>query len=199
MKSTASIPREPHCRCLVPVQAPRPRLFCAAVLLCLLPLHPWTLPARAQVSGASLETPGISILTPDRSMFADPRMNEPNWQPRTTVLGDETLVLAANGWKIEADLESSPERTLVAFVSKVGAVTEEDGFFYDNGAAWEMVHDIAHHNNPPCVAGDKRDGGKNYLLGSDCTPWAFPGQFPTFSTFWTTGIVWYDTRWRSSS
>ena len=193
MKSPASIPRETHCQHLSEARTPRLRLLHAALLLFALLPYPWTPPTQAQVPRTCLDAPGVLIVTSDRITFADSEHNQSNWQPRTTVLGNETLALAANGWNLPGDWEGYPERTLVAFFSEDGAVTEEDGFFNDDGTPWYGNQDIGSSDNPPCVAGDKSDKGVKYLLGNDCTPWAYPAQFPTFGThgfsYWTTSAV----------
>ena len=138
----------------------------------------------AQISRTNQNTPGISVLTPDRVMFYVGKQNQPGWEPNATALGEGTLALSANA-ELPGDYVGVTEQTLIAFFSEDGTVTEATGFFQDNGDPWDVPQDVTTHlypNNPPHIAGDKREGRTVYLLGNECTPWAFVSEFPALAS-----------------
>ena len=129
-----------------------------------------------------LNATGIRVLVPDFLPFKNAMPNQENWEPQTTAFGDGTLALAANA-EADGDASGSTERAVVAFITKDNKIVETDGFYTDAGNPWTSNNDSVRTNgNIPRIAGDLRPGGTKYLLGNECTPWAFPDLFPSYGS-----------------
>jgi len=158
--------------------------FTVLILLCL-----WVPSVQGQIPWTSLDTAGVSIVVPDRVMFADPDRRFNQSQPFVSSFDDGTLILAAN-LNTPGGFLTSLERVVVAYFTVEGSVVETDGFFMDSGEAWTSQNDqISPSSGSPSVAADKREGSTHYLLMNETTPW-WPNLFPEFgSRFRYYGLV----------
>lgn len=138
--------------------------------------------SHAQVPMTVVGFPRIAVVVPDQMLFDIDRVRWNEWGPYTSAFGDGSMLLSTN-IDTGSDFGVVTERAVVAFFSHPNSVTESEGFFSDTGEAWVTNNDVASPDRgPPRVAGDKRDGLSRYkyILASECTPWAFPIQNPSF-------------------
>lgn len=144
------------------------------------------IPVFAQIPHANPAAAGVDVLVAERVMFNNGVVNQGNWEPYTSAMGDGTLLFAANTEGLAQDgvtVEEGTERIAVAFFNPDGSVQEVPGFYSSVSPAvpWNSNNDSVRMNgNPPRIAGDKRVGMTKYLIGNECTPWSFPEVFPVW-------------------
>ena len=130
---------------------------------------------------------GATEVIPQTILFNNGVQNQSNWECYTGAFVDGTLAAVTNT-EISGDLSGVTERGVAAWFKTNNTVQEVPGFFDDSGAPWTNNNDIARTDgDPPRVAPEVREGETTmtYMFGNECTPWAYPAQFPSYGSGFT--------------
>lgn len=92
-----------------------------------------------------------------------------NWEPYASVLGTSTFLTEGNAF---AEGSTAFQRYVVALQPAAGgAMKLGEGFYADNGTAFKGQIDYSRQDgNPGRVAGDKRPGAVNFMVGGEASP-----------------------------
>jgi hypothetical protein len=125
------------------------------------------------VSLASAEDVGLTRIVPDKIVFETDLDNLDNWEPFTSVIGNEVFVVEANTFAEPVD--DLNQNYAVAFQPVSGGdVRIEQGFFGDDGTPFKgQINASRQNGNPGRVAGDRRPGATHYVVGGEASPHAF--------------------------
>ena len=94
-----------------------------------------------------------------------------NWEPYASVLGNSVFLVEGNAF---AQNSTEDQRFIVALQPVTGgAMKQVDGFYGDNGQPFSGKINLSRQDgNPGRVAGDKRPGAVNYMVGGEASPHA---------------------------
>ena len=130
-------------------------------------------PVVAVASIVSAEDAGLTRIVPDKIVFETDLDNLDNWEPFTSVIGNETFVIEANTFAEPVD--DLNQNYAVAFQPVGGGDgRSEQGFFGDDGSPYAgQINASRQNGNPGRVAGDRRPGATHYVVGGEASPHAF--------------------------
>ncbi|MBI3853153.1 MAG: HYR domain-containing protein [Verrucomicrobia bacterium] len=119
---------------------------------------------------------GLTHLVPDTILYnANPVPNLNDWEPYLSVLGTHTFLIGANTFAIPATDSPSGmlmQRFALAFQPVAGGSHRlGDFFFADDGTPYRsQINRSREHGDPGRVAGDKRPGALNFIVGGEASP-----------------------------
>jgi hypothetical protein len=121
----------------------------------------------------------------DVGIYANGVQNQSNWEMYSGAFVDGTLASVTNT-EADNDFAGVTERGVAIWYTIDNVVQENAGFLDDSGAAWTTNNDIARTDgNMPrigCQVVAGQEANDVYMFGNECTPWAFPGQFPSYGS-----------------
>ncbi len=119
-----------------------------------------------------LESTTLTRIVPDTVIFNDGTDNLANWEPYASVLGTSTFLVEANTF---AEGTTDLQRFAVAFQPADGGNHGlGEGFFGDDGTPYRgQVNASRQDGNPGRIAGDRRPGAVNFIVGAEASPHAF--------------------------
>ena len=122
-------------------------------------------------SPGSAESQGLTRIVPDTPVIIPPTDSLNNWEPYASVLGNSTFLIEGNTFAEGIDNE---QRFVVALQPVAGgAKNTVEGFYADNGTPFTGQINLSRRDgNPGRVAGDKRPGAQNYVVGAEASPHA---------------------------
>lgn len=139
----------------------------------------------------SIESVGLSRIVPDKPLIVPQNDKLGNWEPNASVLGTSTFLIEGNTFAEGWDMPSpdGKQRYVVALQPVDGSAGKlAEGFYSDDFKPYKDAINASRQNgNPGRVAGDKRPGAKNYIVGGEASPHAFPAAFGSDSR-WTLGF-----------
>lgn len=121
----------------------------------------------------TLESVGLTRIVADTPVLKPAQDNLDNWEPYASVLGTSTFLVEANAFAVGT---TDSQRYVVALQPAAGGAPKTvDGFYADNGQPFGGVINLSRQNgNPGRVAGDKRPGAVNYIVGGEASPHMLP-------------------------
>lgn len=117
----------------------------------------------------SIESVGLKRVVPDTPIINPQADALGNWEPYISVLGNSVFLLEGNTF---ADGTTDSQRYVVALQPADGkAMKLGEGFYDDSGKPFKGVINGSRQNgNPGRVAGDKRPGAVNFMVGGEASP-----------------------------
>ena len=117
----------------------------------------------------SLESVGLTRLVDDTPIIVPTADALGNWEPYASVLGTSTFLIEGNTF---AEGGVTDQRYVVALQPVAGgAMSLAEGFFSDDGQPFKGKINYSRQNgNPGRVAGDKRPGAVNIMVGGEASP-----------------------------
>lgn len=114
----------------------------------------------------SAEAAGLTRIVADTPILVPAADALGNWEPYAGVLGNSTFLIEGNTFAQDSTTE---QRYVVALQPAAGgAMKLAEGFYADNGTPFTGQINLSRQNgNPGRVAGDKRPGAKNYVVGAE--------------------------------
>jgi hypothetical protein len=114
-----------------------------------------------------------SRIVPDTIIYQTENDNLDNWEPYSSVLGNSVFLIEANTFA--EPLQDATQRIALAFQPVGGGDLKlGEGFFGDDGAPYtEAINASRQNGNPGRVAGDKRPGAANFMVGGEASPHVF--------------------------
>ncbi len=140
--------------------------------------------AQTTVQNVGPVSVGLEVRVPEAGLWDNGVQNQSNWEAFTGAFSSGTLGVAMNS-EAEGDFAGVTERIVVAwFDVDDNPAQERDGFQTDAGAPWLVNNDIARTDgNPARIACEAREGeAEVYMIGNECTPWAYPADFPSYGS-----------------
>ncbi|MCC7376044.1 MAG: hypothetical protein IT581_15405 [Verrucomicrobiales bacterium] len=121
------------------------------------------------VKPGSIESVGLTRVVPDTVVINQSQDALGNWEPFASVLGTSTFLVEANAF---AQDSADAQRYVVAFQPAAGgAMKLGEGFYADNGTPFTgQINASRQNGNPGRVAGDKRPGAVNFIVGAEASP-----------------------------
>lgn len=121
----------------------------------------------------SIEAEGLTRIEADTLINLPEADALGNWEPYASVLGNSHFLIEGNTF---ATNETLWQRYVVAVQPVDGSAAKTvEGFYADNGAAFGgRINGSRQNGNPGRVAGDKRPGALNYMVGGEASPHAVP-------------------------
>lgn len=111
-----------------------------------------------------------------------------NWEPYASVLGKSVFLVESNTYS-ESQQEPDTQRYVVLFQPVDGSEPVlGEGFFADDGTPYRgKINNYRQNGNPGRVAGDKRPGAVNFIVGGETSV----DEFPEFRSDdrWDTGVI----------
>ena len=133
------------------------------------------------------EALGLERITADR-IVDDHAGNLSNWEPYTSVLGNEAFLIESNTYALTEDGEVDPFEQNQRYAVAIQPIDEREGvlgegFFADDGTPYlEKINSYRQDGNPGRVAGDKRPGAVNFITGGEANPNEFEATCVTVPT-----------------
>ena len=117
----------------------------------------------------SIESVGLTRIVPDTPIITPEADALGNWEPYASVLGNSTFLIEGNTF---AEGGVSEQRYVVALQPVDGGEMKTvEGFYDDSGNPFAGQINFSRQNgNPGRVAGDKRPGAVNYMVGGEASP-----------------------------
>ncbi|MDA1272910.1 MAG: hypothetical protein O2960_02495 [Verrucomicrobia bacterium] len=117
----------------------------------------------------SIESVGLTRIVPDKPIITPEADALGNWEPNASVLGNSTFLIEGNTF---AEGSTGEQRYVVALQPADGGPMKlADGFYDDSGKPFSGQINFSRQNgNPGRVAGDKRPGAVNYMVGGEASP-----------------------------
>ena len=130
---------------------------------------PFSEPADLPFTLGGVATVGLTHIVPDKIVFDTATANLDNWEPYIGVLGTSTFLIEANTFADDAQFLN--QRYAVAFQPAAGGANAlGEGFYADNGTPFKAQINLSRQNgNPGRVAGDRRPGATNFIVGGEAT------------------------------
>lgn len=128
---------------------------------------PFSNPVFFSATPLTAEAAGLARIKPDQIIYNDVDViNQDNWEPYTSVLGNSTFLVEANSHTQEAD---GNQRYVLAFQPAAGgAHALGDSFYGDDGTPYRSkINNSRQNGNPGRVAGDKRPGATTIVAGGE--------------------------------
>ncbi|MFO1461127.1 MAG: hypothetical protein U1G08_17195 [Verrucomicrobiota bacterium] len=129
------------------------------------------------VEPGSIESVGLSRITPDTPVIVPELDSLGNWEPNASVVGTNVFLIEGNTFAEGgvAPLPDGRQRYVVALQPAAGgAMKLGDGFFADAGTPFRTeINKSRENGNPGRVAGDKRPGAVNFIVGGEASPHAY--------------------------
>ena len=121
----------------------------------------------------TLESVGLTRLVDDTPIIVPTADALGNWEPYASVLGTSTFLIEGNTF---AEGGVTDQRYVVALQPVAGgAMSLAEGFFSDDGQPFKGKINYSRQNgNPGRVAGDKRPGAVNFMVGGEASPHVIP-------------------------
>lgn len=137
------------------------------------------------VKPGSIESVGLTRVVPDTAVINQNLDALGNWEPYASVLGTTTFLIEGNAF---AQDTSDAQRYVVALQPAAGgAMKLGEGFFADNGTPFTgQINASRQNGNPGRVAGDRRPGAVNFMVGGEASPHVYE-PFQSGSR-WNTGF-----------
>lgn len=130
------------------------------------------------VEPGSIESVGLTRITPDTPLIVPELDSLGNWEPYASVLGTNLFLIEGNTFAEDgvAPAPDGRQRYVVALQPAAGgAMKLGDGFFADAGTPFRTeINKSRENGNPGRVAGDKRPGASNFVVGGEASPHAYP-------------------------
>lgn len=126
----------------------------------------------------SIESVGLTRIVPDTPLIVPGADSLGNWEPYASVLGTNVFLIEGNTFAEDAvfPLPDGRQRYVVALQPAAGgAMKLGEGFYSDAGQPYRTEINRSRENgNPGRVAGDKRPGAVNFIIGGEASPHAYP-------------------------
>ncbi|MBI2950109.1 MAG: hypothetical protein HYY23_20945 [Verrucomicrobia bacterium] len=124
-------------------------------------------------TAGSVESVGLKRIVADTPIINPQADALGNWEPYISVLGNSTFLIEGNTF---ADGSASEQRYVVALQPVDGKPMKlAEGFFGDDGKPYKgQVNASRQNGNPGRVAGDKRPGAVNFIVGAEASPHVYP-------------------------
>jgi hypothetical protein len=135
----------------------------------------------------TVEGAGLTRLVPDTPVVKTTLASLGNWEPYASVLGNSVFLVEGNTF---AEGTTDSQRFVVRLQPADGKApgTTVEGFYSDDGKPYTGVINASRQNgNPGRVAGDKRPGAVNYMVGAEASPHTVSPQF-TSDNRWNLGF-----------
>lgn len=135
--------------------------------------HPGDAESKPDFALASVEELGLERIVADRILFETDLDNLNNWEPYASVIGNDVFVIEANTFA--EPMDDLNQTYALAFQSTMGGeAVISSGFFGDDGEPYSgQINASRQDGNPGRVAGDRRPGASNYIVGGEASPHAF--------------------------
>lgn len=155
---------------------------------------PLSLPVVADIPivvPGSVESVGLTRIVPDTPLVVPQNDKLGNWEPNASVLGTTTFLVEGNTFAegFDAPAPDGKQRFVVALApadGKAGKLVE--GFYSDDFKPYAgPINASRQDGNPGRVAGDKRPGAVNYIVGGEASPHTVSPQF-TSDNRWNLGF-----------
>jgi len=122
----------------------------------------------------SIESVGLSRITPDTPVINPGLDKLGNWEPYASMLGNKFFLIEGNTF---AEGTTDKQRYVVTVQpvdgTKPGKLGE--GFYADDGTPYnKQINGSRQNGNPGRVAGDERPGALNFIVGGEASPHAIP-------------------------
>ena len=162
---------------------------------------PLSAPAVADIPvvvPGSIESVGLTRIVPDTTIALPDIDALGNWEPYASALGTNLFLIEANAFAEGFELPSpdGKQRYVVALQpadGKPGKLVE--GFYTDAGQPFTGAINASRQNgNPGRVAGDKRPGAVNYIVGGEVSPHGVAG-FQSDNRWAVNGVYAADNRY----
>ncbi len=143
--------------------------------------------AQEDVSLIGPEDVGLNTVIDDAPIYDNGVQNQSNWEMYSGAFVDGTLASVTNT-EADGDFAGVTERGVAIWYTAGDpcVIQEVPGFLQDDGAPWTNNNDIARTDgNMPRIGPqvvDGQDDNDIYMFGNECTPWAYPGQFPSYGS-----------------
>ena len=129
------------------------------------------------VEPGSIESVGLTRIIPDTPLIVPELDSLGNWEPNASVLGTNLFLIEGNTFA-EGGVAPAPDgrqRYVVALQPAAGGTMKlGEGFFADAGTPFRTEINRSRENgNPGRVAGDKRPGAVNFVVGGEASPHAY--------------------------
>lgn len=156
---------------------------------------PFSEPVEVTFTPGSLESVGLTRILAD-TVLSDPKVLEQgldtlaNWEPYASVLGTSHFLIEGNTFALGPD--GNPDGVNQRFIVGLQPVDGRagrlgEGFFADDGTPYRGQINLSRQNgNPGRVAGDKRPGAVNFIVGAEASPHGF-AEFQSDSR-WSLGF-----------
>lgn len=121
----------------------------------------------------SAEGVGLTRIVKDTPLIVPANNALGNWEPNASVIGTSTFLIEGNTFAIDGGTTSdSLQRYVVGIQPAAGGTMRlGDAFHGDDGIAFQGKINYSRQNgNPGRVAGDKRPGAKNFVVGGEASP-----------------------------
>jgi len=128
---------------------------------------PFSEPVDIPFTLGGVATVGLTNIVPDKIIFDTGTANLDNWEPYISVLGDRTFLIEANTFADDGSFAN--QRYVLAFQPAAGGPNAlGEGFYADNGTPFKGQVNLSRQNgNPGRVAGDRRPGATNFIVGGE--------------------------------
>jgi hypothetical protein len=117
----------------------------------------------------SVESVGLKRIVSDTPVIIPDAGSLGNWEPFASVIGTSTFLIEGNTF---AEGSATEQRFVVALQPAAGgAMKQGEGFYDDAGKPFKGAINASRQNgNPGRVAGDKRPGAVNFMVGGEASP-----------------------------
>lgn len=126
----------------------------------------------------SIESVGLTRIVPDIPVILPELDALGNWEPYASVVGTNVFLVEANTFAegFVAPLPDGQQRYVVALQPVAGGTMKlGEGFYTDAGQPHPgSINKSRENGNPGRVAGDKRPGAVNFIVGGEASPHAYP-------------------------
>ena len=141
----------------------------------------------------TVEAEGLTRVVPDTAVIPTSLAALGNWEPNASVLGNSHFLIEGNTFAVGND---TAQRYVVRVQPVTGATgTTVEGFYADNGTPFAGQINLSRQNgNPGRVAGDKRPGAVNYIVGGETSAHGFP-EFQSLPNRWAGGAFFENNRY----
>lgn len=141
----------------------------------------------------SIESVGLSRIVPDKLVIPVTENALGNWEPNASVVGNTHFLVEGNTF---AEGTTDSQRFVVAVQPVTGGASKTvEGFHTDAGAPFKGRINLSRQNgNPGRVAGDKRPGAVNYIVGAEISAHGVP-EFQSDTRWAVNGVYSGDNRW----
>lgn len=121
----------------------------------------------------SAEAAGLTRIVADTPLIVPAADSLGNWEPYASVLGDSTFLIEGNTFAKDS---TANQRYVVALQPAAGGPMKlVEGFYADDKTPFSDQINLSRQNgNPGRVAGDKRPGAKDYVVGGETSVHMLP-------------------------